>query len=82
LYQTESCVFPAGTVNVWVKALSPFVEEVLPARAQAAPLWHPAATIEVVPLVVQPVLPDSKPPFVTPGAGGGGGGEFVRTTSS
>src|SRR5437879_5998054 len=59
----------AGAVKVWATELSPFSGELLPTIAEARP---PCAVDEVVvlPTVVQPVRPFSKPPLAIPLAGG------------
>jgi len=66
LYQNESCVLPEGTVKVWVKLLSPRVGAVLPVCPHFVPPCQPLVAIAVVPAEVQPVAPDSNPPFVMP----------------
>jgi len=60
---------PAGAVNVCATELSPLNGVLLPTIAEAVP---PCAVVEiaVVPVLVQPVRPLSKPPFVMPLAGG------------
>ena len=67
LYQNETWLAPAGTVNVCATAESPLVGLVDPARAALAPPCAPLVTRLVVPLVVQPDrLPVSNPPLATP----------------
>src|SRR5437867_3578949 len=64
LYQNDSDPPADGAVNVCATELSPLVGTVDPTIA-ALPVW-PLDETEVVPLEVQPVRPDSKPPLVIP----------------
>ena len=70
---------PAVTVNVCA-SVDVRDGEVEPTRAAPAPPCTGVLTATVVPVVVQPDSPDSKPPLTT--AGGGGAGAAGTTTSS
>src|SRR2546425_4548338 len=65
LYQSERLAAPVGAVNVCASVESPLVGVPAPAIAADAPVWE-IELMEVVPLLVQPVRPFSKPPLVIP----------------
>src|SRR5215467_6605126 len=79
-YQSDSCVAPAGGVNVCEMELSPPVGVVSPSCAAKLPECPPGTTAVAAPAEDQPVRsPVSKPPFWMGGGGGGGG---PKVTSS
>src|SRR5712664_4016623 len=65
LYQSERVAAPVGAVNVRASVESPLVGVLAPAIADDAPVWE-IELMEVVPVLVQPVSPFSKPPLVIP----------------
>jgi hypothetical protein len=65
LYQSERLATPVGAVNVCASVESPLVAVAAPAIAEDAPVWEVELT-EVVPVLVQPARPFSKPPLVIP----------------
>src|SRR2546421_8663200 len=65
LYQSERVAAPVGAVNVCASVESPLVGVPAPAIAADAPVWE-IELMEVVPVLVQPVRPSSKPPLVIP----------------
>src|SRR5205807_2690 len=54
-----------GATNVCASVESPLVGVLAPAIAESAPVWE-VGLVEVVPALVHPVRPDSKPPLVIP----------------
>src|SRR5437899_2194986 len=67
-YQKVSVDAPALAVKLWRIELSPANGPVLPTRAEAAPLCA-VVEVPVLPALVHPVSPLSKPPFVIPFGG-------------
>src|SRR5207247_8800093 len=65
LYQSERLMAPVGAMNVCASVESPMVGVPAPAIAEDAPEWE-IELMEVVPVLVQPARPFSKPPLVIP----------------
>src|ERR1700704_3572885 len=69
LYQSDRLVVPAGAVNVWASVESPLVGVPAPAIAEDTP-ERAVVLLAVLPVLVQPASPLSKPPLVIPATEG------------